>query len=90
MFKPLTGFQKITPQLKTRKESDNPLIQLSTDLIRELGGTYGFYMKILKLAGEQNVRCWLSDSQQSAIPKKRFLWLWKSWFNKIKCDKYEN
>ncbi len=69
-----------------KKESSNSKIQLCTDIIKELGGTYGFYMKIINLCGEQNVRCWLSDSRQSAIPIKKFKWYYSEYYKKIKWD----
>lgn len=66
------------------QESSNSKIQLSTDLINFYKeGSYGFYMKIIKIAGEDIVRGWMSDSKLSEIPIKRFKWLWSEYYKKI-------
>lgn len=69
-----------------KKESDNPKIQLSQDCIKLMGGTYGKYMAIINRCGEQNVRCWLSDSKESKNPVARFLYLYKQFNLSIKWN----
>lgn len=85
MFKPLTGFQKITYLPRKQMSSDSGS-QLADDLCRQFGNPseFMFFRGIIKKVGEQLVREWASDAKMSKNPIARFKWLFKDFWSGIK------